>query len=316
MAANGERRQPRRTKQHNFPIAHFYENLIRTTGTRGSIHNDNNNESIDSTSPTVQLSIASRRERFQSTKMNATMKRSTSNVSSAITRQISNKNRMSPNEIIPQNTNSARQRRMSSSANPAPKMHPAISSGNNSRFKEIKPWSRDKFAVNSKAPTGERLSIYERSQLQLKEREKKIENLRQELYQECTFQPKRSQASSEAKSNYSRRTRHHLAPITNTSSLGTARKIDASNRKKLGKSPTTCASSTPGSTQATTPTTTSTTRQCRQDPQRKQQLSSTGSKDGTFVSRMSSTVKSLRFEELYQEGVRKFRQRPATEQVS
>ena len=77
-----------------------------------------------------------------------------------------------------------------------------------------------------------------------------------------------------------------------------------------------------GSTEATTPSTASTTRQYWQDLQRKQQqqrnpaITTSVSRDESWPSRMSSTAKSFRFEELYQDGLRKARQRPATEKVS
>ena len=158
--------------------------------------------------------------------------------------------------------------------------------------------------------SGRRLTLYERSQIRLKEREKKIQSIREEMMRECTFRPNAD------KTNFRRgnsRTRKKPANGTGTS-------------KTTIRSPTI---NTPaGKTEATTPTTASSTRQYWQELQRKQieqqtqqqqqqqqqqvSITSTISRDG---SKTISTTKSLRFEELYQDGLRRARQRPATEKV-
>ena len=166
--------------------------------------------------------------------------------------------------------------------------------------------SRSKQQIPEPA-SGRRLTLYERSQIRLKEREKKIQSIREEMMRECTFRPNAD------KSNFRRgnsKTRKKPANGTGTS-------------KAAIRSPTI---NTPaGKSVATTPTTASSTRQYWQELQRKQieqqtqqqqkqvSITSTISRDG---SKTISTTKSLRYEELYQDGLRRARQRPATEKVS
>lgn len=165
------------------------------------------------------------------------------------------------------------------------------------------PTRRGKKTTNGASATGrtrgrekpKRLTLYERSQLRLKEKEKKIQSIREEMMRECTFKPN----ANKRKSTISRNSKLTKATIS------------SSRRNSIISTPA-------GNTEATTPTTASSTRQYWQDLQRihvHQQVSipSTASRDG---SKTVSTTKSLRFEELYRDGVRRARQRPATEKVS
>lgn len=148
-----------------------------------------------------------------------------------------------------------------------------------------------------------RLTLYERSQIRLKEREKNVQRIKEEMMKECTFRPKAVTSFRKGKS-----------PTKS-----------AKNSSRMARSPVIMNMPT-GSTESTTPTTlspttASSTRQYWQDLQRKQQeeqkkLVSTDStlskEDG---SKTISTTKSQRFEELYQDGLRRARRRPATEKV-
>lgn len=165
--------------------------------------------------------------------------------------------------------------------------------------------------------TAKRLTVYERSKLRLQEREKKLQKVRDEMMQECTFRPKiskQSPAISKAKHNIT--TPHGF--VGGFSGLS-VRKGNTMMQKKIP-----IVSSdirTPDSnTEATTPTTTSTSKQYWQRKQQQRQhpgISASVSKDESCVSKTTNaTTKSFRFEELYQDGVRKARQRPATEKVS
>ena len=170
------------------------------------------------------------------------------------------------------------------------------------------------------ADTAKRLTMYERSKLRLQEREKNLQKVRDEMMQECTFRPKiskQSPAISKAKHNNA----------TAQGSVDSFSGLSESKGKTVMRKKSSFISSdirTPdNNTEATTPTTTSTSKQYWQNLQRKQHkrvnpgISASVSKDESCLSKTTSnTTKSFRFEELYQDGVRKARQRPATEKVS
>lgn len=156
---------------------------------------------------------------------------------------------------------------------------------------------KDKTKQIAEIAPKKRLTLYERSQIRLKEREKKIQSIREEMMREYTFRPQSNFKKGKHKSN-----------------LKSTPREDTSNDTSLVNTPA-------GKTEATTPTTASSTRQYWQDLQRKQlekqhpqhlSVTSSISRDG---SKTVSTTKSMRFEELYQDGLRRARQRPATEKV-
>lgn len=308
-------------------MIHFYEQFVKIASARNSTKTSS---SIDTTSPTVQLSVDSRRRGRAGSMSSDTTARAGMHSSPDTMTTLSN-------VLVMRDDIFARSSAISP-LTPSAKDRPATSTrrrqgGKSSRLldaqnnrqrsdrKENK-MSEQHRQINN--PTKTRLSMYERSQLRLKEREKKIETLREEMMKDCTFRPDTSAKDAVRKGRNMFVSRGRANKKRDSSVDGDF----LSRQKKHADS-----RSTPTSTTATTPTTTSTSRsaaQYWQDLQSKQQqrqhrhhhphqhcaASAATSKDGSMPSKLSSTTRSSRFEDLYQDGVRKARQRPPTEKVS
>ncbi|CAB9520219.1 expressed unknown protein [Seminavis robusta] len=267
MATEARRR---RTKQQSLPIIHFYEEFVKTTSTR------NGTKALaDHDTGLATRDVLARRRRSRAMSTDATDGRGRSSPDILTTESITITNGPISGPVSPLTPNKPRSRRPTR----IPSLQKTSAKGTQSQ--------------TGKTPPTKRLTLYERSQLGLKEREKKIKSIRDELMKECTFKP-------------------------NTANTI---KQKAGGKKKMKRSPQQStrsgdkSSSTTPTTASTHTTTTTSTRQYWQDFQRSHQqqpTSDASSKDG---SKTSLTTKSLRFEELYKEGLRKARQRPATEKA-
>jgi len=324
-------RRLRKEKQNNLPILHIYEKFVNNASSRNGKANNRGMEM-------VSLSIASRRRRRycdieytddMRTELDVQTSTHPLDMRSILVEPSSP---LTPLTLRQPKVESPPQQQLLQPKQPripvATRKSPRHYHSNKTTSASQRELLQKLTTKNNEPQNNSKLTMYERSKIRLKEREKKLEKVRCEMMEECTFKPKISSRPRHLQKTLTKTKGDSIVFISRagtdqgkmmtTTQKTTTPKVLALSNNDIRTTPS-------GSTAATTPTTTpnnvSTTRQYWQGLQRKQQqqqqqeaqprrrILAAPSRDE------SCATKSSRFEELYQDGLRRAKQRPPTEKV-